>query len=177
MANRPELSTPLETYLGDLMLADASWDDVKLLYRGEPGFAVPDRWLPCSVIHLSDITEARGEDGYGESTAFRYWRYNGYVSVDVRLSDIKASQPQPDTRWVDVESYVLCKAYIEGALDAVMTWAGPDGELDPAVETTDGKETSVELLTDTIRLGLGRRSDSITNRGSFEFHIITRRQT
>lgn len=178
MPNRPELATPLETYLGNLCLANPAWDDIKALFRGEPGFEVPIRFLPCAVLHLSDVVQATGEEGYGESTAFRYWRYDGYISVDVKLSDIRGTEaPTPTDRWVDVPSYNESKALTEAALDSVMAWAGPDGEMTPAVESDDGNETSVELLTDTIRLGLGRRSDSITNRGSFEFHIYTRRRT
>lgn len=177
MPNRPELATPLESYLGDLLLAEAGWDDIKVLFRGEPGFEVPSQFIPCAVIHISDIVQATGEEGYGEVTGMRYWRYDGYLSVDVRLSDIRAAAPNPQDRWVDVPSYSLSKAFIESALDAVMAWAGPDGEMNPQIVSDDENERSVELLTDTIRLGLGRRSDSITNRGSFDFHIYTRRQT
>jgi hypothetical protein len=161
-----------------LCLLSSGWDDIKALFRGEPGFEVPSKFLPFGVIHMAEVVQATGEEGYGESTAFRYWRYDGYISVDVRLSDIRETPaPTPEDRWVDVPSYNLSKALIESALDSVMSWAGPDGEMNPVVLSDDGNERSVELLTDTIRLGLGRRSDSITNRGSFEFHIYTRRQT
>jgi hypothetical protein len=174
---RPSLSKPLEQKISTLILAGPAVAGIKALFQGEPGFAVPVKFHPFYTIHFSEINEARGQQGYGESTGMRYYRYDGYISCDVTLSDIRnMTIPSGPFPVIEVPSYNLVRGYIESALDAVLEWAGPDGRLDDdPVISADGKERSVELLTDTIRVGLARRSDSVTNRGSFEFVIYTRR--
>jgi hypothetical protein len=174
---RPSLFSGLEVKVADLILNVPGSDGVKALFVGEPGFSVPMKFHPFYVVHVSQAAEARGDGGYNERTGVRYYRYDGYVSADVALSDIK-NMSVPADRVVHVPSYDATKALIESALDALIEWGGPYGELEAnPVTSEDGKELTVELLTDTIRVGLARRDNSVTNRGSFEFHIYTRRLT
>lgn len=173
MALRPSLSSGIETKVIDLILPVSP--SVQAVFVGEPGFAVPVRFSPFYVVHVSQIVEARGDGGYNERTGMRYYRYDGYVSADVILSDIKA-MTVPIDKVIDVPSYEGTRDLIEDALDALLTWGGPNGDIEAnPVISDDGKEQTVELLTDTIRLGLARRDNSVTNRGSFEFHVFSRR--
>jgi hypothetical protein len=172
--NIPALSDALEEYISALVLAQAELSALKVMFHGEPGFGVPLRWFPFGVLHLHDINEATGEEGYGKSTGMRYYRYDGFLSVDVARSDVAQFDPGAD-RIYTLPSYADARTMTLVALRALMSWEDTIKTTDH-VTSDDGKEQTVEVLTDSIRLANARREAATTNRGSFSFHIYTRRR-
>lgn len=168
------MSDRLEEKLRNLLIASSDFDEIKVFYRGEPGF-VPVKLYPFVIVFMSEENEAIGSEGYGESTGMRYYRYDSYVSLEVLFKDTATLMPDAD-RKANVGSYLKAKELTQGAFNAVLSWGGPQGELenDPVI-SADGKEVSVELRTDAITNGLGRRGDNVSNRGTFSCHIYTRR--
>jgi len=164
----------IEKKIRGLLAASPDFNDIKVFYRGEPGF-VPVKLYPFIVVFLSEETQADAVEGYGDSTGLRYYRYDGYVSLEVLFRDTNNLMPDA-YRYADVGSYLEAKELTQAAFNAVVTWGGPNGQLenDPVV-SFDGKEHSVELRVDTITNGLGRRSDNVSNRGNFGFHVYTQR--
>lgn len=165
----------LEDKLIELLLADVRLEPLAVIYRGEPG-AVPTKLHPFGAVFLELETDAN-QDGYGSSTGVRNYRYSGYVSIDVLMKDARGLLPGASRR-VDVPSYRESKRYIQVARQAIMAWGGPFGELEEnPVVSSDTKERSVEMITSNLRNGLASRDDNnYTNRGSFEFSIMTTRQ-
>lgn len=165
----------VETFLRDLLLASSDFDELKVIYRGEPGF-VPVKLYPFAVLFLSEENEAIGSEGYGESTGLRYYRYDGYVSLEVLFKDTTSLMPDADRR-ADVGTYLKAKELTQATFNAILSWGGPQGNLEEnPVLSYDGKEKTVELRTDGITNGLGRRGDNVSNRGTFRFHLYTVRQ-
>lgn len=165
----------IEEFLRDLLIGSADFNGIKVFYRGEPGF-VPVKLFPFIVVFLSGEEEATGGEGYQESTGLRYYRYDGYISLEVLAKDTSGLMPDVD-RKADVPSYLEAKTLTQAAFNAILSWGGPSGKLeDNPVVSFDTKEQTVELRTDTITNGLARRGDNVSNRGSFQFHIYTRRQ-
>jgi hypothetical protein len=165
----------IEERLRNLLIASPFFDEIKVFYRGEPGF-VPVKLFPFVIIFLSQETEATNDEGYAESTGIRYYRYDGYISLEVLAKDTSGLMPDAD-RKADVPSYLLAKNFTQAAFRTILEWGGPEGHLeeDPVI-SFDGKERTTELRTDTITNGLSRRGDNVSNRGSFPFHLYTRRQ-
>lgn len=165
----------IENKIRDLLLADARLRPLAAFYKGEPG-VVPTKLHPFCVIFLELEADANAE-GYGASTGVRNYRYNGYVSIDVLMKDSRALLPGPD-RKVDVPSYGQSKRYIQAARQAIMSWGGPFGGLEQSpVVSVDEKERTVEMITGNLRNGLASREENnYTNRGSFEFTVMTTRQ-
>ena len=165
----------LENKIRGVLAASADFSGIKVFYRGEPGF-VPVKLYPFAVIFLSEETQADATEGYGDSTGLRYFRYDGYVTLEVLFRDTNTLMPDPVTRYADVGSYLEAKELTQAAFNAVLSWGGPQGQLeDDPVVSQDGKERTVELRSDTITNGLGRRGDNVSNRGTFNFHIYTER--
>jgi hypothetical protein len=165
----------IEIKLRDLLAGSSDFDSLKVFYRGEPGF-VPVKLYPFAIVFLSEEQEAIGQEGFGESTGLRYYRYDGYVSLEVLHKDTTNLMPDGD-RYADVGSYLVAKELTQAAFNALLSWGGPTGELeDDPVVSNDGKEATVEFRTDSITNGLGRRGDNVSNRGTMNFHIYTRRQ-
>lgn len=165
----------IEEKLRNLLIASSEMDPIKVFYRGEPGF-VPVKLFPFAIVFLSDENEAIGGEGYEQATGIRYYRYDGYISLEVLAKDTSNLMPDVD-RKANVTSYIEAKTLTQAAFNAILAWGGPSGELeaDPVI-SYDTKEQTVELRTDTINNGLSRRGDNVSNRGSFQFHIFTRRQ-
>lgn len=164
----------IENKLRDLLIASAAFNGVPVFYRGEPGF-VPVKLFPIVVTFLAEEQEATSQEGYQESTGLRHYRYDGYIALEVIQKDTSGLMPDAD-RKADVPSYLAAKTLTQAAFNAVLSWGGPQGNLeqDPVV-SFDGKEQTVELRTDTITNGLARRGDNVTNRGTLNFHVYTRR--
>ena len=170
------MSDRIEKKIRDLLAGSAGFESIKVFYRGEPGF-VPVKLYPFVIVFISEEAEAVGQDGFGESTGLRYYRYDGYVSLEVLFKDTTDLMPDPLTRYADVGSYLKAKELTQAAFNAVLSWGGPSGGLDQdPVTSFDGKEATVELRSDAINNGLGRRGDNVSNRGTFNFHVYTRRQ-
>lgn len=169
------MSDRIEKKIRDLLAASSDFDRIKVFYRGEPGF-VPVKLYPFIVTFLSEENQAIGQDGFGDSTGMRHFRYDGYVSLEVLFKDTTTLMPDPSSRYADVGSYLEAKELTQAAFNAVLSWGGPSGglEADPVV-SFDGKEKTVELRSDTITNGLGRRGDNVSNRGRFAFYVYTRR--
>lgn len=164
----------IETKLRDLLAATPEMSVIKVFYRGEPGF-VPVKLYPFTVVFLSEETQADSNEGYGDSTGMRYFRYDGYIDLEVLFRDTNQLMPDAN-RYADVGSYLEAKELTQTARNAVLSWGGPQGQLeDNPVVSFDGKERTVELRTDTVTNGLGRRGDNVSNRGTFNFHIYTER--
>lgn len=165
----------IEEHLRNLLLASSDFDELMVIYRGEPGF-VPVKLYPFGILFLSEENEAIGQEGYGESTGLRYYRYDGYISLEVLFKDTLSLMPDVD-RKANVGTYLKAKELTQATFNAILSWGGPQGNLenDPVV-SSDSKEATVELRTDGITNGLGRRGDNVSNRGTFRFHIYTRRQ-
>lgn len=161
----------LEIKLRNLLLASSDLNDLKVIYRGEPSI-IPVHLYPFGILFLTDQNEA-DTDGYGQATGVTYYRYDGYIALEVVHRDVDGLAPSVQ-RTADVPSYIAAKKYTQGAYNAIMTWGGPGGHLenDPVV-SFDGKEQTVELRADAINNALARRSDNVSNRGSFSFHIYT----
>lgn len=83
------VSDRIEIKLRNLLAASSDFDGIKVFYRGEPGF-VPVKLYPFVIVFLSEETEASGE-GYNESTGLRYYRYDGYISLEVIHKDTSES--------------------------------------------------------------------------------------
>jgi hypothetical protein len=161
----------LEIKIRELLKGSADLNGLKVFYRGEPSI-VPIHLHPFAIIFLTEQNEASGQEGYEESTGMRYYRFDGYVALEVVHRDIEGLSPV--NRDADVPSYLDAKKYTQASFNAIMTWGGPSGRLiDDPVISFDGKERTVELRADTIVNGLSRRHDNVSNRGSFEFHIYT----
>ena len=164
----------IENKLRDLLLASSDFDECKVFYRGEPGF-VPVKLYPFVIVFLREESEAVGQDGYEESTGMRYFRYEGYISLEVLFKDSGTLMPDGNRR-ADVGTYLRAKELTQAAFNAILSWGGPQGHLeDDPVTSVDGREATVEFRTDGITNGLGRRGDNISNRGTFNFHVYTRR--
>jgi hypothetical protein len=164
----------IEEKIRELLKTSTRMDAIKVFYRGEPGF-VPVKLFPMVVVFLSEETEATGQEQYTESTGMRYYRYDGYVAIEIVMKDTSGLMPDAD-RNADVPSYLEAKELTQAAFNAIMSWGGPRGDLeqDPIV-SFDGKEKSIEMRMDTINNGLARRGDNVTNRGTLDFHLYTRR--
>ena len=165
----------IEEKLRNLMIASSDFDALKVFYRGEPGF-VPVKLYPFAVIFLAEEQEAIGQEGYEPATGLTYYRYDGYVSLEVLFRDTNALMPDSN-RKADVGSYLLAKQYTQATFKALMAWGGPQGHLeeDPVI-SNDGKEQTVEMVRDSMSNGLGRRGDNVSNRGNFAFHLYTVRR-
>jgi hypothetical protein len=165
----------IEERIRDLLLASPELSEIKGFYRGEPGF-IPVSLHPFSVVFLSEEAQATGQEGYEDATGLRYFRYDGYVSVEVLHRDVDDLMPDSNRR-ADVGSYLKAKELTQASFNAVMTWGGPSGQLeDDPVVSFDTKEKTTELRSDTILNGQARRGDNVTNRGVFNFHLFTTRQ-
>lgn len=164
----------VENKIRDLLIASPFFDEVRVFYRGEPGF-VPVKLYPFVVVFLSQEAEAVNDEGYVPATGLRYFRYDGYVSLEVLAKDTSGLMPDAD-RKADVPTYIMSKTLTQAAFRTVLEWGGTSGELDQnPVVSYDTKEQTVELRMDTITNGLSRRGDNVSNRGSFPFHVYTRR--
>jgi len=165
----------IEEKLRDLLLAREDLAGLKVVFRGEPG-PVPTKLHPFAVVFLELEADANSE-GYGAATGVRHYRYDGFISVDVTHKDAAGLLPGP-SRKADVQSYLASKSLIQGCRQALMEWGGPFGALeDSPVISFDERERTVELITENIRNGLvSRDENNYTNRGSFDFHIMTTRQ-
>lgn len=169
------MSDRIEEYIRNLILASSDFDELKVVIRGEPGF-MPVKLYPFGIVFLSEENEALGQEGYSEATGVRYYRYDGYISLEVLFKDTSTLMPDAD-RKANVGSYLRAKELTQAAFNAVVSWGGPQGNLEEApVISSDGKERTVELRTDAINNGLGRRGDNVSNRGTFNFHVYTVRQ-
>jgi hypothetical protein len=165
----------IEEKLRDLLLGRDDMSSLKVVFVGEPG-VVPTKLHPFAVVFLEVESDANS-DGYGASTGVRNYRYDGYISVDVVHKDAASLMPSADRR-ADVASYKESKRLIQAARQALMAWGGPFGTLeDSPVISHDGREQTVELITENLRNGLASRDENnYTNRGSFDFHIMTTRR-
>lgn len=165
----------IEDKIRELVKTHPKMNEMKVFYRGEPGF-VPVKLFPMVVVFLSEQEEATGQEQYTESTGLTYYRYNGYVALEVLMKDTSGLMPDAD-RNADVPSYMESKAFTQAAYNAVKSWGGPSGGLDQdPVVSQDTKEATLELRIDPWTNGLARRGDNVTNRGTFNFHVYTRRQ-
>jgi len=156
------------------LTAAAGLAPLKVLYEGEPAI-VPVKLYPFGVLFIESSREATGEDGYGGLTGMRYYRFDGYLSIEVLHRDAPMMVPGPD-RTVAIPSYNEVKGLISQAHDVFIAWGGAGHERileDPATSIDDRAET-VELFIDTIRYGLNRRENNVSNTASFEFHIYVR---
>lgn len=168
------MSDRIEEKIRDLLIGSSDFDALKVFYRGEPGF-VPVKLYPFAIIFLQEEAEATGEDGYGEATGLRYFKYEGYVSLEVLFKDTATLMPNAE-RKADVGTYLRAKELTQGAFNAILSWGGPQGHLEEEpVQSVDGREETVELRTGVIRNGLGQRGDNVSNRGTFPFIVYTRR--
>jgi len=172
----------IEEKLRDLLIASSDFDELKVFYRGEPGF-VPVKLYPFAIVFLSEENEAIGSEGYSESTGMRYYRYDGYVTFEVLFKDTTSLMPDED-RKANVGTYLRAKELTQAGFNALVSWGGPQGNLeqDPVLSfdyEVGGQhgEATVELRTDAISNGLGRRGDNVSNRGTVRFHIYTRRMS
>jgi hypothetical protein len=165
----------IEEKLRDLILASPALASLKVVFVGEPG-SVPTKLHPFAVVFLELESDANS-DGYGASTGVRNYRYDGYVSIDVLHKDARDLSPRHDRR-ADVTSYKQSKALVQAARQALMAWGGPFGTLEAApVVSNDGREQTVEMITENVRNGLvSRDENNYSNRGSFDFHIMTTRK-
>ena len=165
----------IEEKLRDLLIGNDDLAQLRVVYVGEPG-PVPTKFHPFAVVFLELEADANS-DGYGASTGVRNYRYDGYISIDVVHKDAAHIMPRSDRR-ADVPSYKESKRLIQAARQAMMAWAGPFGTLGGSpVVSNDGREQTVEVITENIRNGLvSRDENNYTNRGSFDFHIMTTRR-
>lgn len=164
----------IEKKVRQVLKTQSRLDAVKVFYRGEPSF-VPVKLHPLVVVFIAEKQEATGQEQYTESTGMKYFRYDGYVAVEVLAKDTRDLMPDAD-RDADVPSYLEAKEMTQAAENAMLTWGGPEGQLDEdPVVSYDGKEATMELRTTITTNGLGRRGDNVTNRGTVNFHIYTRR--
>lgn len=169
------MSDRIEERIRDLCLADHGFDPVRVMYRGEPQL-IPVKLYPFATIFMRREGEAQNQEGMTDDTGpVRYWRYDGYISVEVLVPDTRGLIPDED-RKADVPSYIAAKTLIQTAKKAIRGWVDPDGiMLDPVV-SEDGKEQTTELRTDQIQNALmSRGSDNVNNVATFAFHVYTRR--
>lgn len=156
-----------------------AWEDagvspsvLKVVYRGEPE-VVPVRLYPFAIVFLRRQRVARGEDGYGDETGYRYWRYEGYVSAEVLFKDTAGLLPDANRR-ADVPSYLDSKELTQAVVQALTSW---DPDFQPVLRP-DLKESTVgNVWVDDISNGLESRPDNVSNRGNAAFHLYTREQT
>ena len=169
------MSDRIEQKIRLLLRTSSDFDSIKVFYRGEPGF-VPVKLFPMVVTFLTEQQEATGQDGFGDSTGLRYYRYVGYVALEVLMKDTSGLMPDAN-REANVPSYLAAKDLTQAAFNAVVSWGGPQGNLEQnPVISYDTKEETVELRTGVINNGLARRGDNVTNRGTLNFTVYTRRQ-
>lgn len=167
----PTMADLIEERIRDLMLATESLSDLKVWYRGEPGI-VPVRLYPFGIVFLRREREARGEEGFGQETGFTYWRYEGYISVEVLFRDTSTLLPDSNRR-ANVGSYMQSKDFTQIAKTVLTSW---DVQGDPVV-TADGTERSVnQMFSDDIVNGIESRTpDNVGNRGNVAFHLYVRK--
>lgn len=165
----------IENKIRDLLKTHPRMDAIKVFYRGEPGF-VPVKLFPMAVVFLAEVQEATGQEQYTQSTGLTFYRYDGYVALEVLQKDTSGLMPDAN-RNADVPSYLQSKELTQAAFNSVVSWGGPSGGLDQTpVISFDTKEATLEMRTDPFTNGLARRGDNVTNRGTFNFHVYTRRQ-
>jgi hypothetical protein len=141
----------------------------KVIYRGEPHI-VPVKLYPFAIVFLRRQRVARGEDNYGGETGFKYWRYEGYASIEVLYKDTSALLPDSD-RKAEVQSYLDSKELTQAVIAAFESW-NPDD--DPVIRSDDGERTIGEFFSDDISNGIEQRPDNVSNRGNVTFHLYTR---
>ena len=166
-----------ETKVLDLLLAEAGLEAVNVWFQGEPG-PVPTRAFPIGTLFIENSGEATGEDGYGQSTGMRYYRMDGYASVDVIHRDAPdlGRQLASGARKVVVPSYVDARALLKFVVNTFLQWGGVDGhriEEDPVV-SADGKAETVGLVIGDMRWGMARRRDNVSNHAALDFRIYVR---
>ena len=169
------MSDRIENYVRDMLLDLSDWAAIKVMFAGEPTI-VPVNLHPFATIFVTQIGEAKGEDGQTDDTGFRRWRYDGYISVEDLIPDVRSMKPVG--RKADIPSYKSVKRFIQAGFRALVSWAGSEGELNMAPITSyDGQEITVELRLDVVHNAIqSRPDDSVTNVATLSFHIFTRRQ-
>jgi len=170
----PEL---VENKVIDKMLLEDGLAGVNVWFKGEPG-PVPTKAYPIGTIFSEMTGEARGEDGYGQSTGMRYYRIDGYASVDVIHRDAPdlGAQLAAGARKIEVPSYNEARALLKFVVNAFLQWGGIDGhriEEDPVV-SADGKAETVGLVLGDMRWGMARRRDNVSNHAALDFRIYVR---
>jgi len=165
----------IEIYLRSLLASSADLSVVQVFYRGDPGI-VPVRLHPFCWVFLSEEREATGESGYAESTGMRHFYYDGELNFEVLFKD--SLNVVPVDRLAEVPSYMQSKELTQAGVQAVMEWGGPTGNLEEnPVTSFDDKEMTVEFRLGSVRNGLQDRVNNVTNRGSVDFRVYTRRLT
>lgn len=170
------MSDRIEDKLFAILNANADLAPIKAFYEGEPG-PIPTKLHPFGVIFLELISDANSQ-GYGAATGVRHYRYDGYIEFNVLLKDSRTLLPATGTRLIKVASYKSAKFYAQAAIKSLMDWGGPNGALeeDPVI-SFDTRERTVEFIPEVVRNGMAARDKiNVTNRSSFNFHIMTTRK-
>lgn len=173
------MSDRIEEKFRDLLLAEPGCDDLKAIYRGDP-YIVPSRLHPFAMVACVSERAADGERGYGNETGpVTYWVYEGAIALEVLARDSKDLAPD-DTRRADVPSYKETRRLMDAARRSVLAWAGKDGMIPEGsrVVSADGKETTLLLIVGRVDYGLAvqSRSDNVTNIGTFDWRVFSRRE-
>jgi len=168
----------IEEAVRDLMLVSVEGDpleDLVVWFRGDPN-VVPVKLYPFGAVFITLGGEGQGTDGYTDDTGPTLsLRYDGFVSVEVLHRDASALVRGSD-RKIDVPSHDLAQAYAQAALNRLRAWGPSSHTIEGLVTSQDGKELTSSLSYDAIRWGLNERVNNVSNLGTFEFHIFTRRR-
>jgi hypothetical protein len=162
----------LEATLQDFLLANSDLDRLKVVFRGEPGI-VHVKLYPFAIVFLTRARPARGEDGYGQSTGYEHWRYEGFISVEVLIPDTRGMVPGPD-RKVTIPSYAGSKEMTQAVVQSLESW---DLDEDPVI-SNDGKTRTTGIFwIDDVTNGIeGRGPETVANRGTARFHMYSKKQ-
>lgn len=170
------MSDRIENKIRSLLVNAPGLSEIQVFYRGDP-VVVPVKLYPFCWLLFEVEREAHGENGYDESTGMRYFYYDGTVTIEILAKD--ALGIMPIERLANVPSHLESKALTQGAMQTLLEWGGPSGNLeDDPVTSADGKEQTVEFLIGTIRYSQRVRPDgNVSNYGSVDVRIFTRRIT
>lgn len=172
------MTKQLEGWLQGLFNAAPDLDDVKAIIAGEP-FVVPVKLHPFLTVFVGERREAE-ERGYGEETGpVVGYAYPGYVSIETLLNDapaLKVGPAGPTSRLMVIPSHDLCDRLTWAVWEAMKGAMDPHQVIEGTVVSYDDKERTQELALGSMRFGLQQRPDSVTNTGTVEFTIYSRRE-
>jgi len=166
----------LEVWTQDLL--DASTElGVRAIIRGEP-FIVPTALFPFASLMIEAEGETTENNEGRDTGPTLSLSYPGHVTIETLLNDAPAFARGQGVggRKMVIPSHEACMTLANAARNAMMAATTAAGLLGDAVVSASGKEKTSELYVDEIRFAVSQRPDSVSNTGSFKFHITTRRR-
>lgn len=177
MADRPdEMAVIVEKWVSGLLDAYEPLAELRAIIRGE-AFAMPVELFPFATVFCTSAAETT-EGGHGRDTGPTLSRrYDGYVTVETLNADAPALIVEdPKSRQLLVPSHSDCQRFAGAAYAALFDATGDgQGNLDGLLVTADEREKSSDLILNGIRFGVSARRDSVSDNGTFTFHVTTRR--